>query len=65
MVMGGDSCPRGRDFESQRCIPDESFFSSICCVKSVNWCLKKRNKLIRGPLKRHYLFSGYGRQFFH
>ena len=42
MVMGGDSCPSGRDFESQRCIPDESFFSSICCVKSVNWCLKKR-----------------------
>ena len=35
VVVGGDSCPRGRDFESQCYIQDGSFFTFICYVKIV------------------------------
>ena len=31
MVMGGDSCSEGHEFESQLCILDGSF---ICCKNS-------------------------------
>ena len=31
MVMGGDSCPRGCEFKSQRRILDGSFFTFFCC----------------------------------
>ena len=34
MVMGGDSCPDGRGFESQHCILD-GHFSQIFVVKIV------------------------------
>ena len=32
MVMGGDSCSEGREFESQRCILD-GYFSHLFVVK--------------------------------
>ena len=31
VVMGGESRPRGRDFESKHWILDGSFFTFICC----------------------------------
>ena len=31
VVMGGDSCPEGRGFESQHHILDEHVFTLICC----------------------------------
>ena len=47
MVMGGDSCSKGRGFESQRHILDGHFFTFICCI-DCNVCLKRRNKQKRG-----------------
>ena len=44
MVKGGDSCPRGREFESQCRILDGSFFSFICFVKIVLMFEKTENK---------------------
>ena len=35
MVKGEDSCPRGREFESQSGILDGSIFAFFCCVKIV------------------------------
>ena len=40
MVMGGDSCSKGREFESQHRILDGHFFTFICC-KNCNMYLKK------------------------
>ena len=40
MVMGDDSCSKGRGFESRRRILDGHFFTFICC-KNCNVCLKK------------------------
>ena len=41
VVMGGDSCSKGRDFKSRHCILDGHFFTyffvKICIV-----CLKRR-----------------------
>ena len=31
LVVGGDSCPRGREFKSQRRLLDGSFLPFICC----------------------------------
>ena len=31
MVMGSDSCLKGRGFESQRRLLDEYFFTLVCC----------------------------------
>ena len=31
VVMGGDSCSKGRGFESQHRILDRHFFTFICC----------------------------------
>ena len=39
-VMGGDSCSKGRDFESRRHILDGHFFTFICS-KNCNVCLKR------------------------
>ena len=41
VVMGGDSCSKGRGFESQRHILDGHFFTFICCI-DCNVCLKRR-----------------------
>ena len=30
--MGGDSCSKGREFESQHCILDGDFSTFICCM---------------------------------
>ena len=40
MVMGDDSCSKGRGSESRRRILDGHFFTFICC-KNCNVCLKK------------------------
>ena len=40
MVMGGDSCARGRGFESQYQIQDGHFFTYNCC-KNYDVCLKR------------------------
>ena len=40
MVMGRDSCARGRGFESQFLILDRIFFTFIV-VKNVMFCLKR------------------------
>ena len=40
MVTGGDSCPGGREFESQHRILDGDFFTFSC--KNCNVCLKRQ-----------------------
>ena len=40
MVMGGDSCFKGREFKSQHHILDGHIYTFICC-KKCNVCLKK------------------------
>ena len=40
VVMGDDSCLKGRGFESQRHILDGHFFTLICCKKCIA-CLKR------------------------
>ena len=40
MVMGGDSCSKGREFESQHRILDGHFFTFICCKNCK--CLERR-----------------------
>ena len=40
--MGGDSCSKSREFESQHRILDGHFFTFICC-KNCNLCLKRQN----------------------
>ena len=35
MVMRGDSCSKGREFESQQHILDGHFFTYLCVVKFV------------------------------
>ena len=39
MVMGGDSCSKGRGFESRDRILDGQFFTYICCKNCID-CLK-------------------------
>ena len=42
--MGGDSCSKGRGFESHYCIMDGHFFTFICC-KNCSICLKKKKTI--------------------
>ena len=41
VVMGVDSCSKGREFESWHCILDGHIFTFICC-KNCGVCLKRR-----------------------
>ena len=41
MVLGGGSCPEGREFESQHRILDGHFFTYICCKNCNDVCLKR------------------------
>ena len=41
MVMGGDSCSKGRGFESWHRILDGHFFTLICYIICNNVCLKR------------------------
>ena len=41
VVMGRDSCSKGRGFESQHCILDGHFFTYICCKNCDEVCLKR------------------------
>ena len=48
VVLGDDSCPRGRGFESQWHILDGNFLTLICCKNGIV-CLKEtKNKRERG-----------------
>ena len=44
VVMGGDSCPTGREFESQCFIPGRWIIFHISCNKILKlyWCLKRQ-----------------------
>ena len=42
MVMGGDSCSKGRGFESWHCILDGDIFTYVFVVENYNVCLKRR-----------------------
>ena len=45
MVMGGDSCSKGREFESQRRILDgHEFFTFICC-ENLNKCVLEKTTI--------------------
>ena len=41
MVMGDDSCSKGRGFQSQHHILDGHFFTLICCKNCNDFCLKR------------------------
>ena len=43
VVMGGDSCSKGHEFESQRQILDGHYFTLICCKNCIVWL--KRPKI--------------------
>ena len=48
VVMGGDSCSKGCEFESRHCILDGHLFTFICC-KNYNLCVwKDENTWRRG-----------------
>ena len=53
MVMGVDSCTKGRVFKSQHCILDGHFFIIICC-KRCNVCLKKAKINEKRPGMAHF-----------
>ena len=42
VVMGGDSCCKGREFESQHRKLDRHYFTFICCKNYDDVCLKRR-----------------------
>ena len=48
MVMGEDSCSKGREFESWHCILDGHFSHSLFIVKIVMCVWKDKHKLKRG-----------------
>ena len=53
MVMGGDSCSKGREFESRHRILD-GHFTFICC-KSCNVSLNGRKLMKKRPGLAHLL----------
>ena len=48
MVIGGDSCSKGRGFTSQHCILNGTFFTFICC-KNCNVCCKRWTQTKKRP----------------
>ena len=54
MVMGGDSCSKGCEFESQQSILDGHFFTFICCKICNEFEKTKRNEKEAGvgPFKK-------------
>ena len=42
VVMGGDSCSKGREFESLHHMLDGHFFTSICCENCNVWFEKTK-----------------------
>ena len=56
MVMGGDSCYKGHEFESRHQILDGHLFTFICC-KNCNVCFKKTKINAKeagvGPFKKY------------
>ena len=49
MVIGDDSCSKGRGFESRRRILDGlTFFTLICCKNCIDVCLKRPKQTKRG-----------------
>ena len=47
MVVGGDSCPEGRGFESQHLILDGQFFTLICDVFKVTEGFNLTDKIFK------------------
>ena len=52
MVMGRDSCSKGREFQSLHHILDGHFFTFICC-KNCNVCLKRQKEMKKRPGLAH------------
>ena len=52
VVMGDDSCLKGRGFESWHCVLDGHFFTLICC-KNCIVCLKKTENKLKRPGLAH------------
>ena len=42
MVMGGDSCSKDCEFESQHCILDGHFFAYVFVVKFVMYLIRRK-----------------------
>ena len=53
VVMGGDSCSKGCEFESRHHILDGHFFTYIFVVKICNVCLKRRKYIKKRPGLAH------------
>ena len=41
VVVGDNSCLKGRGFEYKHCILDGHFFTLICCKNCIDACLKR------------------------
>ena len=52
MVMGGDLCSKGHEFESWQCIVD-GYFSHLFLVKIVMSVCKDENKIKKRPGLAH------------
>ena len=63
LVMGGDSCSKGREFESRHRIPTGWTFFTIICCKNCNVCWKDENKWKNagvGPFFKKQILEGSG-----
>ena len=47
VVMGGDSCSKGRGFESLQHLLDGHFFTYICCKNCSGVCLERPKKMLK------------------
>ena len=57
VVMGGDSCPKGRGFESRHRILEGHFFTYICCKNCNGVCFKKtKNNWFKRLGLAHFFF---------
>ena len=55
MVIGDDSCSKGRGFESRRRILDGlTFFTLICCKNCIDVCLKRPKINEKRPGLAHF-----------
>ena len=61
VVMGDDSCTRGRGFESQHWILDGHFLAFICCKNCILCLFEKRPKIRKRcwgwPIKNKHLVT--------
>ena len=58
MVIGDDSCSKGRGFESRRRILDGlTFFTLICCKNCIDVCLKRPKINEKRPGLAHFFLK--------